>query len=88
MRKTWHFLISLHDCDSRTAYRFMSVEFSVVQLKFSEHQMFLFNRYVCTVLLLVVLFAVMGVRSAMAHEGRNVGDYNFIVGFILSLIHI
>ena len=44
--------------------------------------MFLFNRYVCTVLLLVVLFAVMGVRSAMAHEGRNVGDYNFIVGFI------
>ena len=44
--------------------------------------MFLFNRYVCTVLLLVVLFSFMGVRSAMAHEGRNVGDYNFIVGFI------
>ena len=44
--------------------------------------MFLFNRYIRIVLLLAVLFSVIGVRSALAHEGRNVGDYNFIVGFI------
>jgi hypothetical protein len=60
----------------------MPVEFLVVQLEFWERQMFLFNRYVRTVLLLAVLFSVIGVPSALAHEGRNVGEYNFIVGFI------
>jgi plastocyanin len=33
-------------------------------------------------LLLTVLFAVLGTATALAHEGRDVGDYNFIVGFI------
>jgi hypothetical protein len=33
-------------------------------------------------LLLTVLFAVLGTSTALAHEGRDVGDYNFIVGFI------
>ncbi|MBP38985.1 MAG: hypothetical protein QF676_03990 [Dehalococcoidia bacterium] len=34
------------------------------------------------VLFLTVLFAVLGTRTALAHEGRDVGDYNFVVGFI------
>jgi hypothetical protein len=33
-------------------------------------------------LLLTVLFAVLGTGTALAHEGRDVGDYNFVVGFI------
>jgi plastocyanin len=33
-------------------------------------------------LLLTVLFAVLGTATALAHEGRDVGDYNFVVGFI------
>jgi plastocyanin len=33
-------------------------------------------------LLLTVLFAVLGTSTALAHEGRDVGDYNFVVGFI------
>ena len=33
-------------------------------------------------LLLTVLFAVLGTSTALAHEGREVGDYNFVVGFI------
>jgi hypothetical protein len=33
-------------------------------------------------LLLTVLFAVVGTSTALAHEGRDVGDYNFVVGFI------
>lgn len=32
-------------------------------------------------LLLTVLFAVFGTSTALAHEGRDVGDYNFVVGF-------
>mgnify|MGYP001198900173 FL=1 len=34
------------------------------------------------VLLLTVLFAVLGTTTVLAHEGRDVGDYNFVVGFI------
>jgi len=33
-------------------------------------------------LLLTVLFAVLGTSTVLAHEGRDVGDYNFVVGFI------
>jgi plastocyanin len=33
-------------------------------------------------LLLTVLFTVLGTATALAHEGRDVGDYNFVVGFI------
>jgi plastocyanin len=33
-------------------------------------------------LLLTLLFAVLGTGTALAHEGRDVGDYNFVVGFI------
>ena len=33
-------------------------------------------------LLLTVLFAVLGTATALAHEGRDVGDYNFVIGFI------
>ena len=33
-------------------------------------------------LLLTVLFAVLGTTTVLAHEGRDVGDYNFVVGFI------
>jgi len=33
-------------------------------------------------LLLTVLFAVLGSTTVLAHEGRDVGDYNFVVGFI------
>lgn len=33
-------------------------------------------------LLLTVLFAVLGTGTVLAHEGRDVGDYNFVVGFI------
>ncbi|MDG0866963.1 hypothetical protein [Candidatus Lucifugimonas marina] len=33
-------------------------------------------------LLLTVLFAVLGTSTALAHEGRDVGDYNFVVGFL------
>jgi plastocyanin len=32
--------------------------------------------------LLTVLFAVLGTNTALAHEGREVGAYNFVVGFI------
>jgi plastocyanin len=34
------------------------------------------------VLLLTVLFAVLGTSTVLAHEGRDVGDYNFVVGFL------
>ena len=34
------------------------------------------------VLLLTVLFAVFGTTTVLAHEGRDVGDYHFVVGFI------
>jgi plastocyanin len=33
-------------------------------------------------LLLTVLFAVLATSTVLAHEGRDVGDYNFVVGFI------
>jgi len=33
-------------------------------------------------LLLTVLFVVLGTGTVLAHEGRDVGDYNFVVGFI------
>jgi plastocyanin len=33
-------------------------------------------------LVLTVLFAVLGTSTVLAHEGRDVGDYNFVVGFI------
>ena len=33
-------------------------------------------------LLLTILFTVLGTATALAHEGRDVGDYNFVVGFI------
>jgi plastocyanin len=33
-------------------------------------------------LLLTVLFAVLGTGTVLAHEGRDVGDYNFVVGFV------
>ncbi|MBN4064777.1 hypothetical protein JYU04_03470 [Dehalococcoides mccartyi] len=33
-------------------------------------------------LLLTVLFAVLGTGTVLAHEGREVGDYNFVIGFI------
>ena len=33
-------------------------------------------------LFLTVLFAVLGTTTVLAHEGRDVGDYNFVVGFI------
>lgn len=33
-------------------------------------------------LLLTVLFAVLGTGTVLAHEGRDVGGYNFVVGFI------
>lgn len=33
-------------------------------------------------LLFTVLFAVVGTTTVLAHEGREVGDYNFVVGFI------
>ena len=33
-------------------------------------------------LVLTLVFAVLGTSTALAHEGRDVGDYNFVVGFI------
>ncbi|MDP6666238.1 MAG: hypothetical protein QF357_02440 [Dehalococcoidia bacterium] len=33
-------------------------------------------------LLLTLLFALLGTSTVLAHEGRDVGDYNFVVGFI------
>jgi len=33
-------------------------------------------------LVLTVVFAVLGTSTVLAHEGRDVGDYNFVVGFI------
>ncbi|MDA1279892.1 MAG: hypothetical protein O3B95_07600 [Chloroflexi bacterium] len=35
-----------------------------------------------TVVLATVLFAVLGAGTVFAHEGRDVGDYRFVVGFI------
>ncbi len=34
------------------------------------------------VLLALVAFAIFGSGTVLAHEGRDVGDYNFVVGFI------
>jgi len=44
--------------------------------------MSIFSWCTSAALLLTVLFAVLGTATALAHEGRDVGDYNFIVGFI------
>jgi plastocyanin len=44
--------------------------------------MSLFSWRTRAALLLTVLFAVLGTGTALAHEGRDVGDYNFVVGFI------
>ncbi|MCX8277053.1 MAG: hypothetical protein OTJ43_02125 [Dehalococcoidia bacterium] len=44
--------------------------------------MSLFSYRTRAALLLTVLFAVLGTGTVLAHEGRDVGDYNFVVGFI------
>lgn len=44
--------------------------------------MSLFTYRTRAALLLTVLFAVLGTGTVLAHEGRDVGDYNFVVGFI------
>tara|TARA_Y100001936_G_C16093587_1_gene689151 strand:+ start:8494 stop:9546 length:1053 start_codon:yes stop_codon:yes gene_type:complete len=44
--------------------------------------MSLFNWRTRAALLLTVAFAIFGTNTAFAHEGRDVGDYNFVVGFI------
>ena len=44
--------------------------------------MSLFSYRTRAAILLTVLFAVLGTGTVLAHEGRDVGDYNFVVGFI------
>ena len=44
--------------------------------------MSLFSYRTRAALLLTVIFAVLGTGTVLAHEGRDVGDYNFVVGFI------
>ena len=44
--------------------------------------MYLFSFRTRAALLLTVLFTVLGTGTVLAHEGRDVGDYNFVVGFI------
>ena len=44
--------------------------------------MSLFSYRTRAVFLLTVIFAVLGTGTVLAHEGRDVGDYNFVVGFI------
>ena len=44
--------------------------------------MSIFSWCIRAALLLTVLFAVLGTTTVLAHEGRDVGDYNFVVGFI------
>lgn len=44
--------------------------------------MSIFNWRTRAALLLTVLLAVLGTSTVLAHEGRDVGDYNLVVGFI------
>jgi len=44
--------------------------------------MSIFSWRIRAALLLTVLFAVLGTTTVLAHEGRDVGDYNLVVGFI------
>ena len=44
--------------------------------------MTLFGWRMCAVLLLIAAFTSFGNTTAFAHEGRDVGDYNFVVGFV------